>query len=999
MLEQLNKNQEKAVKNEGATLVIAGAGSGKTRVLTNRIAYLLGVKKINPKNILTVTFTNKAADDMEDKIKELVGKEKSKKLTMGTFHSIALNLLKENYSKVYFDDNFTIFDMDTSIAVIDYLLENKEKDYDIKDEDGDLAKKLFKYISQAKRNLIHPKDLGREELLNLNFNDNFAEINWRNIQSIYKDYNDELKGNNALDFTTILEEFYYLLNNYPKVLESYQNRFKYILCDEYQDTNHLQYKILKLLSAPQMNLFVVGDDAQCQPPETKVLTPEGYKSIEELNPKEDKVVSYDRRGSHVTGLTKEHGYNFEKGERYYKGKIFEIETVDGKISKATNNHKWVAKWADKFSDKNVVYLMQKGDKFRVGWCQLFDKAGKFHLGARTRLEKADKTWILKILDNKSDTYKWENIIATKYGIPQITFQPTNDEHGYLNEEVIEGVFKELDTQKLLENAKKCLSDFNQYLEYPIWSRDKAITQRGGKSIQKVQSCNIIPELMKIPVHVKGKKTEWKKIKSVNVKDYEGKVYSLNVDEHHKYISNGMITCNSIYNFRGAKIENILNFSEEFNAETIRLDKNYRSNEIIVKASNSIIEKNQQNFDKDVVANKTGNDLIKHYFADYYHNPPEKTRFSSNITTRFIGDKIEDLIRYEDFEPKDIAVLYRTNYLSREIEESLTLRGINNEVLNGTSFYDRVEIKAVIAHLRFILNPKDFFALKEINKCYANNIGVSTLNLVKMHARNKEKIAERINKERKEKEMNLFTQKEDTKKVTAQEVEQIPLIEVFRNPIDIKGIGKKRGQALINFADKLEEIKSLAKIGDVAKMIETIKKDFILEYLVKKENVENRKENIDSLKTKAEQSGNDLSSFLEETKLVSDQDDMNENDNSVKLMTVHASKGLEYKAVFLVGLEEGLFPHNFSIEAMNNETNPYAIEEERRLFYVGVTRAEEKLFICNSQQRKKYQGYQTNTPSRFLEEIPQKFLKSKTRLSERYFDIINNGGNREDIKYL
>jgi DNA helicase-2/ATP-dependent DNA helicase PcrA len=923
----LNKQQRKAVTTtEGPVIVLAGAGSGKTRTLTYRISYLIH-KGVNPNNILTLTFTNKAAEDMQRKVEELLeDKTITNQLWMGTFHSVCVRILSRHLEKVGYEENFVIYDQDESKTIVNKIIADLGLSKD--DYETDI---VYSLINKYKMDLKTPNEVEEQ---------NVGEF-YENIATIYNRYEKQLRLDNAFDFNDLIKKTIELFQQNPRLLRHYQNKFKYVMIDEYQDTNHSQYKLATMLSKPQENIFVVGDDYQCQPPETNVLTCNGYKKIKDLNPKQDKIVSYDRKSNYVTGLTERYGYNFEKASRHYNDLMFEIKTTDDKVSKATYNHKWITKWSDKSTDYNVVYLMKKDDKFRIGWCQLFNSQGAFHLGTRARIENADSVWILKLCDNKQKASKWESIIATRYGIPTVTFKGTDNENSYLTNEVIKGIYNELSNSLQFDRAINCLNDYDKYLEYPIWNIEDTHKKQGGKTIQKIQSCNLIPDLMKIPIHKSGKEVEWKNIEEINKNHYEGKIYSLNVEKHHKYISNEMVTCNSIYAFRGANMENILRFhTKDYpDATVVKLERNYRCANNIIEASNAVIKNNKKQAEKRVWTDKTSK------------KPVVVCESKDEIAEAdFVTRTIDGLVNGSHYMYKDIAILYRCNYQSREFERLFIKNKIPHTIVGNVGFFDRKEIKDVMAIINLMLNPNNVMHISRLVNLESNGIGTGTIGRISDYAIE----------------------------------EGVKFMDIINNDVTkVRGIGKVKGKRIGKFVDRL--LNPIIEVGESdlslpLKIKTALSRTNYKDILRNEDNFDNRKANVDELLNLAmnyykKDEDRDLVDFVRDVKLMSDQDDLDEDDNAVKLMTAHASKGLEFPVVFLVGMEEDTFPFGLAIEESGEE----GVEEERRLCYVGMTRAEERLFISHRKFVDTFQGRESKTKSRFLKEIPET-VKRYTRNS-------------------
>lgn len=324
---------------------------------------------------------------------------------------------------------------------------------------------------------------------------------------------------------------------------------KTLFVDEAQDLNPMQIELVEKWAENTEWTIMVGDPDQCQPPESKVLTTEGYKTIEQLDPETDRLVCFDRDSGAIVGFKQ--GYSFDKGQRRYFGHLIKV-CADGKEAEGTEDHRWLARFNATARHLHCVYLMRQGNRFRVGWCNLFSGTKStnefsFHLGIRARLEKADAVWILRITHNHTDSSIWESVIAARYGLPTVPFQQV---HGArtLTQRAIDTTF-ELLGYGLKDNALECLKRHNLRLDRPFWTPGLR-TQYGRHGWMRVAACNLIPEVMEIPVHISGrfyKSSEF----TIERRVYEGDVYSLGVDKHENYITSGIITHNSIYTFAGA----------------------------------------------------------------------------------------------------------------------------------------------------------------------------------------------------------------------------------------------------------------------------------------------------------------------------------------------------------------------------------------------------------------------------------------------------------------
>ena len=619
LLKNLNDEQIEAVKhNEGPCLVLAGAGSGKTKVLTNRIAYLIenGVRDYN---ILAITFTNKAAKEMRDRVYNLVGDVAS---FIGTFHSLGLRIIRENCGYLNLPSNFSIIDSDDVLTVIKKIL--KDMNLDTKQYSPSYIRNRISFI---KNQMLSDMELDKF------FNTPIDKI----VVDVYYKYNERLNASAAVDFDDLLLMPVRLFEHNKEILEHYQERYKYILIDEYQDTNPVQYKLSKLLASKYKNIFVVGD-------------------------------------------------------------------------------------------------------------------------------------------------------------------------------------------------------MNQ----------------------------------------------------------------------------------SIYAFRQADYHNIVNFEKDYaNAKTIKLEHNYRSTNNILNAANDVISHNKERKDLRLYSDKGDGPKIT-----YLRSYDEKHEISLVI------DEINKLY-LDGYEPKDVAILYRTNAQSRAIEEVFASKGIPYKIYGSYYFYNRKEIKDLISYLKLIYNDKDEISLRRIINVPKRGIGDSAIKDIELRAN--------LN------QCSMYDALESKKELEFKDI--------------IESI--KKSSENLSLTELIDEV--LDKSG--------MKKELEDSHLIEDETrLENLMEFKSITASYEERTGSvNLGDFLEEISLVSDQANHTEDGNVVTLMTLHSAKGLEFPVVFMVGMEEGIFPHNMSIMEDN-------IEEERRLCYVGITRAKEKLYLTNAKRRMLYGKDQMNVPSRFIAEIKDDLLE-------------------------
>lgn len=648
-IEELNESQRAAVLyGDGPSLVIAGAGSGKTRVLTYKIAYLLE-NGYNPWNILALTFTNKAAREMKERIARQVGEQRARYLWMGTFHSVFSRILRAEASHIGFTSQFTIYDSADSKSLLRSIIKEMgldEKTY----KPGSVQAR----ISNAKNHLVSPSGYAA----NKEAYEADAAVKMPAIRDIYSRYWERCRQAGAMDFDDLLVYTYILFRDFPEVLARYREQFRYVLVDEYQDTNYAQHSIVLQLTKENQRVCVVGDDAQ-----------------------------------------------------------------------------------------------------------------------------------------------------------------------------------------------------------------------------------------------------------------------------------------SIYSFRGADIDNILYFTKIYpDTKVFKLEQNYRSTQTIVRAANSLIEKNERQIPKEVFSEKERGEAIGVFQA-----------YSDVEEGDIVTNKIAQLRREHDYGYSDFAILYRTNAQSRVFEEALRKRSMPYKIYGGLSFYQRKEIKDIIAYFRLVVNPNDEEAFKRIINYPARGIGDTTVG--------------KIIKAATDNNVSLWT--------------------VLCDPITYGlTINKNTHTKLQGFRELIEQFmtevaeKNAYEIGTAiirqSGIINDVCQDNSPENLSRKENIEELVNGMNDFCAMRQEEGNtnvSLIDFLSEVSLLTDQDSDKEGDGEkVTLMTVHSAKGLEFRNVFVVGLEENLFPSGMAGDS------PRAMEEERRLFYVAITRAEEHCFLSFAKTRFRYGKMECGSPSRFLRDIDTRFLQ-------------------------
>lgn len=915
LLMGLNDNQKLAVTTiNGNIRINAIAGCGKTRVLVNRVAYMVE-NGVNPSEILVTTFTKKASTEMIDRLSKLIDAKTLNALTIGTSHSIGYRILKEEFKNL----NHPLYKAFSQQLLINY--EQKKFAQEIR-------KSLLKRRDIEKEIKGHIESIGLSSLLSVvglyknKGMDSDAFLTSvipsdRNMAyyEFFNEYEYQKQVQKRIDTDDLLYLFVKLLKENPVILKKYQKQYKYLLVDESQDNNYMQYELIRLFGYPQYNLFIVGDDDQCQPTGCKVLTSNGYINIEDLNENIHKIPVYDKHSGYIIGL-RNGCYSFKKTSRDYKGSIYNI-SIGNRKTKCTNNHKWLIKWNKENKDNlYVVYMMKKDDKYRIGWCKLFNNEGAFHLGQRSRNEKAESTWILKTFNNKTDASIYESYIATKYGLPLLTFEEVENAK-HMTKQSIETFFNMV-TSFIGERAIKCLQDHDLELNYPLWTQEKAYNRRGGNSIIEIETCNMIDGLMLIPIQTKGRNVKWE-IANISKEYYEGKVYSLDVEKYHTYITDdGIVTHNCMYSFRGAEPQQFIDFTKNYQGVTeINLDMNYRSKSDILEKANKLIANNTNRIQKIMIPSNITDEK-----AIFYNHYDDEMAESENIVNEVILLNEKENVHY-----KNMACLMRTNKQSLAIENALIMKGIPYILHGGLSFYERKEVKDIISYLQLVHNTNN-------NKAFERVINVPSRFLGKAF----------IEKLKGVKKTSLWD---------------------ACNKISMKGYedkGVNEFKSLVNSLKKLNE-----QDEPIAVLVDCLLESGYKAYLLDDENEQSdsRMENVEALKYLLSYFEN-LESFLSYVEKMTGK--AKHSVDGVQLMTIHKSKGLEFDTVFGMGVAENLLPHYKSIEKSEEQTMngelPMAIEEERRLAYVMVTRAEKRCYVSSiDSYNGKYAGR-----SRFIEEM-------------------------------
>jgi ATP-dependent DNA helicase UvrD/PcrA len=1005
LIEGLNPHQREAVTHvDGPLLILAGPGSGKTRVIVHRVAYLLRtVEKLYPYNVLAVTFTNKAARELRERLEHLMGPDLARGLSVGTFHSLCARWLRRDIQHLGRDPGFAIYDDNDQIDLVKQIL----KEFEI-DEKRTSPRSVLSAISHAKSELVTADRYARD-----------AQGPWQEtVARVYRRYNDLLERHHALDFDDLLGVTVQLFREVPQVLEWYQHRFRYVMVDEFQDTNIAQYEIVKLLTNKSHNLCVVGDEDQCVPTGAQVSTETGTLPIESIE------VGSNVLGGAGRGLVAAARVQGSR-VRPYSGHLVQITLRSGRVIRLTPNHMCFARLGVR-NDVHFVYLMYRRDKgYRVGIAvgARAGNRGKIAngLAVRANQEHADKMWILKVCETREEAVYFEQLFSTEYGIPAMVFFAAGRKDLIVSQQSIDKLFAQIDT---VAHAARLMREHDLNPAYPH-HRPQGITDHGfedrkvvhvtafggrGPSAQSpwhhhrvwlnttskilqdqvehagvgtrpgargtwrvekayrdflrtvdvserlaqvaeaegvarwaalsvgpkfaFQPASHLMKSMIVPTLKDGHVTE-DEIVDVRRVAYEGLVHDIDVANLHNYCVDGMLVHNSIYSWRSADIRNILNLENDFaDLKVVVLEQNYRSTSTILQVARAVIAPNKQRKDKNLwTHNDKGLPVTVH---EAYNEQDEAL---------YVLREIERLHRSEHVALSEIGILYRTNAQSRAIEDAFVRAGMPYRLVGGVRFYERKEVKDVLAYLRLIHNRFDAVSLQRVINLPPRGIGAKTVQ-----------------------DLLRWASAEDIAPYEA-------LVRLATaDPLaEHAPFGVRHRELFRAFTEIVEPIRLDLTNRSVLEVLDTVLEKSGYSHYVRDgtEEGEERWANVQELRNKAQNydelaSENALAAFLEDVSLVQDVDQLDENGalgDAVTLITLHAAKGLEFPYVFLVGVEEGVLPHQRSVE------DSQQLEEERRLFYVGITRAMRGLYLVRAFRRTMYGTSSTSTPSRFLVDVP------------------------------
>jgi superfamily I DNA/RNA helicase len=878
LLSGLNDQQRAAVTHgEGPLLILAGAGSGKTRVLTHRIAYLVAIDAAKPNEILAITFTNKAAGEMRDRAELLVGR-RVRAMWVMTFHAACARMLRAHADRLGYTRQFTIYDQADARRLVKRCLEEQGVD-----PKRFTPAAIHSQISDAKNKLRDADAYGRMV-------GSFFE---QTVADVYREYERQLHRMNAMDFDDLLVRAVNVLELFPEVRERYATGFRHVLVDEYQDTNRAQYRWLQLLTGERRNLMVVGDDAQCLAEGTLVTMADGSQCpIEEVREGDLVLSGYGSGDFRPARVIATHRSRAVRG--------IAITTRSGRRIISTPEHVHFAGY-------------------------LLGGTPRLHMTHYTKTEVRRRRLALSLCgDRRGPTpmhrialFGYDEEGRRKLGQLGLTVRPARRGSGGWRYETASK-----DMAFVYGVARGIAAALGDVTIRPMARLGSNHGELAGNSLPFVSASAVRPGMVMFD---QDGGYEW--VESVEEVELDVPVYDLDIENTHNYIANGIVTHNSIYGFRGADIGNILNFEDDFpDARVIKLEQNYRSTQTILDAANAVIRNNRAQKPKSLWTELGSGDPLKIRELEDEH-----------AEARFVAGEIQRLLD-DGVSRSEIAVFYRTNAQSRVLEDTLVRAEIAYQVIGGTKFYERMEIKDAIAYLTVLVNPQDVGAFTRIVNSPRRGIGSTSLSRLLSFANT----------------MGLSVWD------AASEPDQVPGL----GPAAVKAI--KRFMATMHVLGERAE----ARAPIAALLQETLRETGYLDALEAERTIEaqGRIENLEELvNVAAEYDASDsdepsLADFLQQVALVSDADERADDEGLVTLMTLHNAKGLEYPIVFMIGCEEGVFPHSRALDEGD-------LEEERRLCYVGITRAERDLYLTYARTRQVFGARTYGLPSRFIGEIP------------------------------
>ena len=901
LLDSLNPTQLDAVEHtEGPLLILAGAGSGKTRVLTHRVAYLLDQGLAAPEEVLAITFTNKAAREMKDRVALLVGPD-SRRMWVSTFHAFCARILRVHAEKLGYKREFTIYDGADQVRLVKRCIVELGKD-----PKRFNPRSFQAQISSAKNVLMAPDDFLR------NTEGYIAE----NVAEVYDLYQRRLYENNAMDFDDLIMQTVALLELFPEVRERYQTRFKYIHVDEYQDTNHAQYRLVNILAAARRNLCVVGDDDQCLLEGTQVTMADSSTTpIEHITVGDEVLSAYgsgDFRPARVTGVSMSQR---SMGVR--------ITTKNGRHLVSTPEHIHFAGYKLGLTPQmHMTYLIEERGHRLLSDSGLSSDVPHYmpqsYTGRRRNVvvtlcgDRRGRTPMHRIsMVGRDDEGRQAleslglSVRRAKQGSSSWRYESCFKGYGAAME-IVERIRSVLDVS--MQRVARLGADGGEVVE--------------GKSLPFVPASAVRPGMAMFTAE-----GGYDVVESVKRVVLDRPVYDIDVEGTQNFLADGLVTHNSVYSWRGADIRNILDFERDYpEAKVVKLEQNYRSTQTILDAANAVVANNASRKAKALwTAGDEGERIRVFAASDEY------------AEARFVVSEVERLIE-GGASPREISVFYRTNAQSRALEDVLVREGVPYQVVGGVRFYERAEIKDAMAYLSVISNPDDSVSLERIINVPKRGLGNTSVAKLQDYARRHG--------------LSLYGALSEA---------------------DAAGLTGAAKKACRGVRELFAGLRVASKEVPPAELIGAVldesgyKKELEAEDTIE---AESRLENLEELLNAAREYERvepepTLEGFLQEQALYSDQDSLTSEGGRVTLMTLHNAKGLEFGHVFVVGMEEGTFPHARSLDEHN-------LEEERRLAYVGITRARETLTLTHAKLRSSWGEREYRMPSRFLSEIPDEY---------------------------
>ena len=889
LLAGLNDPQREAVTHgDGPLLILAGAGSGKTRVLTHRIAYLVATDAAKPNEILAITFTNKAAGEMRERAELLVGR-RVRAMWVMTFHAACARMLRAHADRLGYTRQFTIYDQADSRRLVKRCID----DLGI-DPKRYTPAAVQSQISDAKNKLRDADAYG--QLVESYFEQTVADV--------YRSYERELHRMNAMDFDDLLVRAVNVLELFPEVRARYAEGFRHVLVDEYQDTNYAQYRWLQLLAGEHRNLMVVGDDAQCVVEGTLVTMADGTeRPIEEVRTGDEVLSGYGSGDFRPGRVLRTH--------RSVRRDGIAITMESGRQVISTPEH---VHFAGYLVGPKATEVRRR--RLAISMCG--DRRGRtpmhrlalfgYDLAGREALERAG--FSVRPARRGSDGWRYETCCKEMARINEVS------------REIVDA----LGNVSIRPSAR-------------LGSNREGLA---GNSLPFTEASSVRPGMVMFDEH-----GDYDVVASVERVKLDRPVYDLDIEHTHNFIANGLVTHNSIYGFRGADIRNILDFEDTFpDAHVVKLEQNYRSTQTILDAANAVIRNNRAQKPKSLWTDLGQGDPIKIRELEDEH-----------AEARFLTGEIQRLVD-EGVARAEIAVFYRTNAQSRVLQDTLVRAEIAYQVIGGTKFYERAEIKDAIAYLTVLVNPQDVGAFTRIVNSPRRGIGTTSMSRVLAFAN------------------TMGTSIWDV----AAEPEQVPdlgaaAIKALRRFMGSMHVLRERNEADAPVSELLQELLRETGYLDALEAERTIEAQGRIENLQELVNVAAEYDAGD----RAGSEEPALAEFLQQIALIADADGRDDDEGLVTLMTLHNAKGLEYPIVFIIGCEEGVFPHSRALDEGG-------LEEERRLCYVGITRAQRDLYMTYARTRNVFGARSFGAPSRFIDEIPSE-LTDRDEQAPRGFGAI------------